>query len=456
MNEMITEDTEGGEFSFIEYNSGSGLLSAAVAERYPRATIISVETEDMHVEAHLRRLKRLAQSKVDIAGADLQSQRDGHGGGGGAESMQRLADVGANNWVCKTEESVHDMLTKLYESPEFVRYGVFTGDLVLEHMIDSKGYRELADPIGKLMSTAMTTFFSLPSARAISLALSTFFHVPAATSAPAMYALSAHPRPRYQNAEMQILSTIGRVPGKTKLSMRLIPGGSSQHMVRVDIVNMTRHVHHHFDYQKDGHQRRYKMHVLRNSTLTKLAAQMRKKQGSGGKPLAGDAYRKALAKMVPEGSHPNRGTVTSVYITREHDAWHIPYGTLYGITLITVLRLGVSTWCSIRPPRVRGFCDPLHFCWCFVGVMLVFCVCVCCVWGAFFSPFLFLFLFSCFSVVSLLFSLFACPHTHSSLNPSAKLRTTTLSLFHFTRIWHLGTLSFRVLAWPTLTMIRRT
>ena len=99
--------------------------------------------------------------------------------------MQRLADVGANNWVCKTEESVHDMLTKLYESPEFVRYGVFTGDLVLEHMIDSKGYSELADPIGKLMSTAMTTFFSLPSARAISLALSTFFHVPAATSAPA-------------------------------------------------------------------------------------------------------------------------------------------------------------------------------------------------------------------------------------------------------------------------------
>jgi hypothetical protein len=233
------------------------------------------------------------------------------------------------------------MLTKLYESPEFVRYGVFTGDLVLEHMIDSKGYRELADPIGKLMSTAMTTFFSLPSARAISLALSTFFHLPAATSAPAMYALSAHPRPRYQNAEMQILSTIGKVPGKTKLSMRLIPGGSSQHMVRVDIVNMTRQVHHHFDYQRDGHQRRYEMHVLRNETQTKQALQMRKKQGSGGKPLAGDAYRKALTKIVPEGSHPNRGTVTSVYITREHDAWHIPYGTLYGITLITVLRLGL-------------------------------------------------------------------------------------------------------------------
>ena len=113
-------------------------------------------------------------------------------------------------------------------------------------------------------------------------------------------------------------------------------------MVRVDIVNMTRNVHHHFDYQRDGHQRRYKMHVVRNSTLSKMAAKMRTKRGIGGKPLAGDAYRKAVAEIVPEGSHPNRGTITSVYITREHDSWHIPYGTLYGITLITVLRLGVS------------------------------------------------------------------------------------------------------------------
>ena len=40
MHEMTTEDTEGGEFSLIEYNSGSGLLSTAIAERYPRATII--------------------------------------------------------------------------------------------------------------------------------------------------------------------------------------------------------------------------------------------------------------------------------------------------------------------------------------------------------------------------------------------------------------------------------
>jgi hypothetical protein len=59
---------------------------------------------------------------------------------------------------------------------------------------------------------------------------------------------------------MQILSTLGKVPGKTKLSMRIIAGGET-HMVRVDVINMTRHVHHHFDYRKDGHNRKYNMHV---------------------------------------------------------------------------------------------------------------------------------------------------------------------------------------------------
>ena len=101
------------------------------------------------------------------------------------------------------------MLTKLYESPEFIRYGIFSGDLVLEHMIDSHGYRAMQDPLGKLVSTAMTTFFSMPSARSISLALSTFYHTPP-TKASNGFKLAAHPKPRYQNAEMQILSTLGK------------------------------------------------------------------------------------------------------------------------------------------------------------------------------------------------------------------------------------------------------
>jgi hypothetical protein len=134
---------------------------------------------------------------------------------------------------------------------------------------------------------------------------------------------------------MQILSTLGKVPGKTKLSMRIIAGGET-HMVRVDVINMTRHVHHHFDYRKDGHNRKYNMHVLRNDTFTRQARALRQKD-----QLVGDVYRQTVKALFPEGSHPNRGTITTVYITREHDSWHIPYGTLYGITLITILRLGL-------------------------------------------------------------------------------------------------------------------
>jgi hypothetical protein len=39
MHEMTSEDTEGGEFSCIEYNSGSGLLSTAIAERYVKSVL---------------------------------------------------------------------------------------------------------------------------------------------------------------------------------------------------------------------------------------------------------------------------------------------------------------------------------------------------------------------------------------------------------------------------------
>lgn len=126
MHEMSSEDTEGGEFSFIEYNSGSGLLSTSIAERYPRATVISIEPEESHVQAHLSRLRRLAQSKVNIAGS-RGSQSSNVGGGvrgkkidekkkktkkENDEDLKRLADVGANNWVCQTTPNA-DMLTKL-------------------------------------------------------------------------------------------------------------------------------------------------------------------------------------------------------------------------------------------------------------------------------------------------------------------------------------------------------
>ena len=73
MHEMNSEDTEGGEFSFVEYHSGSGLLSTQIAERYPRATVISVEPDNSNIDAHLKRLSRLAATKVNQAGKKKKS-----------------------------------------------------------------------------------------------------------------------------------------------------------------------------------------------------------------------------------------------------------------------------------------------------------------------------------------------------------------------------------------------
>eukprot|EP01052_Picozoa_sp_SAG31_P032992 SAG31_NODE_3675_length_3998_cov_2.494229_3_plen_204_part_00 len=84
------------------------------------------------------------------------------------------------------------------------------------------------------------------------------------------------------------------------MSVTRLPTGSS--IVRVETRNMTRTVHHHFDYEIDGHQRTYKMHS--------------------------------------EGPH-------KVWLTREEDDSKIPY-TIdgqpihYGMTLISILRLGVT------------------------------------------------------------------------------------------------------------------
>jgi len=54
------------------------------------------------------------------------------------DELASIADVGANNWVCQSNID-SEMLTKLYESPEFVRYAVYSGDLILEHMIEQDG-----------------------------------------------------------------------------------------------------------------------------------------------------------------------------------------------------------------------------------------------------------------------------------------------------------------------------
>jgi trans-aconitate methyltransferase len=77
-------------FSFMELNSGVGNLSMAVARKFPRATVVSLEEDTSMVEAHVSRLV--------------------------------TANV-TNNYVCASGVSP-TLLHNLHKAPEFLRFQV--------------------------------------------------------------------------------------------------------------------------------------------------------------------------------------------------------------------------------------------------------------------------------------------------------------------------------------------
>lgn len=55
--------------------------------------------------------------------------------------------------------------------------------------------------------------------------------------------------------------------GETSVDCRLL-SGTDLPLFRCDVLNMTRHVHHHYDYAKDGHTRTYTMRVQEETTTS--------------------------------------------------------------------------------------------------------------------------------------------------------------------------------------------
>ncbi len=330
-----------GRFSYVEYFSGNGKLSIALARAHPLATVISIEHNKAAVKRHLKRLRKLAKDKSAIAKLNQNAP----------------ADIAANNMVCRTKVD-HALLKKVYESPEFFRYQIMGANLVdLMVTMTKDDFRAF---VGLFLSTAMTSFFSVPSAAIISLAYATFFPRmsrnaceggigacgPSFDSMPAL-TVADHPTALFVNAETRFLLGLARAPGSTRIATKILPG--SAHMVRADIINMTRQVNHHFDYQKDGHTRKYTMHIAQNTSAAQLLSKYRAEivEGSyANKKL----YEQEKQSQALQGLHSNlKGErATRVYLTRVKNdkivgkmTRVIPYTSLYGITLITILRLGL-------------------------------------------------------------------------------------------------------------------
>jgi tRNA G46 methylase TrmB len=359
--EQQPAEHQNGDFSLLEYGSGRGALSMAIAARYPNATVLSLEAQGNLAEGHLETL-----------------------------TQRNLA----NNIVANPAEDYTAIADKFSASPEFFRYLIYSPSLL--DLADSK-------TLASLFTTALTSFYALPSDKHLSLALSIFYplgtgsadshsgtllgptYAPDKSSAEAAYSLISHPMKPYLDLDLALLRRLSEKATLSVAVRRLAPplGVAGLPLLRLDIVNMTRHVHHHFDYIKDGHTRTYTMTVAVNATATAdaeavlraplapsehrslsnqvgfWAAPLKNVADNGARFLTSAANSGGVrggsgvkSWSVPLGHHLNGGSLVSVSMLRDKSTHVIPYNTIKSVTLIAVLRLGLLKGLKERAYRL--------------------------------------------------------------------------------------------------------
>jgi hypothetical protein len=336
-------------FSFVEHNSDIGLISAQIAREYSNATVISLERNEKFVSQH-----------VDMV-TDLQI---------------------LNNIVCLKSDSDSYISQRIYESPELFRFQLMTRGL-LDSFADSVDLDAWGKDIGNFLSTALTTFITVPSAVQVSLAMYLFMESSLDSVVTGAYispndafdtslaeqkfnsvdlgflddlnSIVHHPRVKYRGFETNWLFSYLRVEGgSTEISLTSVyPDGNSfiPILVRCDLQNMTRHVHHHYDYAKDGHTRTYTMHVEMNVSETARVAEVFHSDIASLHPsrfnetvalVQSSPLLPPLQYLLPLGMHSNQHQIVSVRLYRDKDSFFIPYTSIYGVTLISLLRLGLE------------------------------------------------------------------------------------------------------------------
>jgi len=329
------EDLEGGKFSFVEHKSGYGHLSALVAMSFPDATVISLEQSDLAVDYHVNMLFSLNIT---------------------------------NNAPCRIPSDVELslILKNLYETPELFRFQVFARDII-QSFAQSDDVNLWGLDIGLMLSTALTTFVSIPTDIQISLSKALFYGLDISdrVSSKALrdrgegyifshrpIELSSHPLPGYKSIDRAILLAFAKTKedGHTEVDCVQVSDTNTvgPPMLRCDILNMTRHVHHHYDYTKDGHTRTYTMHIGLNESLSGKIADLSKKGtldyslNENGVLLEQKATNYEMLQL-PLGVHPNMQRGVSVQLFRDKDSFPIPYTSIYGVTLISAIRLGLDS-----------------------------------------------------------------------------------------------------------------
>ncbi|XP_013403378.1 uncharacterized protein LOC106168754 [Lingula anatina] len=274
-NEIYTQP-----FSFMEYKSMEGEMIKLLAKHYKNSTFISLHSE-------LEEAEKL---------------------------YQETWKMNVTNIVITSLAVDQDFTTKLLQSPDFLRYQYFGVQAFLDSVM-TMGDDEFNLMVGQMIANGVTSFFQLPSAEMLSLAFATFFPE-SFTGRPLrgngtldrkdIYYLKHHPAPVFENAELKMLGESAEADVNISISAELLQPPFMQSasfpwkMVRVDVRNLTVTVNHHFDYQLDGHDRKYTLHCLAHSKST-----------------------------------------YEVYLIRKGDGFKIPYGDVHAISLIALLRMGL-------------------------------------------------------------------------------------------------------------------
>ena len=225
-----------------------------------------------------------------------------------------------------------NIATEWKASPELVRYQFIHPHTVLEGTSQRPALH--INVTEALLPIALTSFILLPSPELLSIAYTMFFLDPACMAPMpiresvdeeafygrdlSLYAISSHPMKLMKQYQKEWISMI------LKKGMTYEVICDELCLIRVDIRNLTRNVNHHFQSILDGHKRKYQMRIETVNYLNKIYSL---------------PEEESSLPPLPAYYHYNNKQYTAVYLIREKDDTQIPYEHIYGITLITALRM---------------------------------------------------------------------------------------------------------------------
>lgn len=329
-----------GRFSLYEWGGANRSVAISVAELFPNATVVSV------------------------AGLDLAAALDIHAG-----SAKQGNIIACGGVPLDVKLAFH-----MYESPELSRYSLlaFAQDHLPKYgassslaaaVYDDTGLDDVRRTVGALVSSSLTSFIPMPSGSHASLALDTVFGSEHSRTLIDQSVMSME-----VSFEAKFLEQVALRPsvagGSTWIALRGSPLVMEDTLfppplTRVDVLSLTRPVHHHFDWSRDGHKRTYTMHVDINDSVTlngthsvrgsRYVESLAIENPSGGGEIMLNTLDRTRLEL-PRGHHVSSDDVVHVRIVRDEDGSYIPYGKIQSITLIAAIRLGL-----VAPQRKQAF-----------------------------------------------------------------------------------------------------